>query len=136
MNGVTERDQRIAVGENFLGALTTRDFDRLEACFQPNISFRALVPSGIREGGTAKETGAWLRRWFDDADEFQVLHSSVEPMADRVHITYQFRLRKGVEWQRIEQQVYCVVDEGLIAVMNLLCSGFRPEPAIQRELRQ
>ncbi len=62
-----------ALGENFLAALTGRDFDRLESYFHPNIRFRALVPSGIREGANAQETGAWLRRWFDDADEFQTL---------------------------------------------------------------
>lgn len=121
-----------ALGEAFLTALTVRDFDRLEACFHPHIRFRALVPSGIREGTDAQETGAWLRRWFDDADEFQTLDSSSDVVADRLHITYRFRLRKGIEWQLIEQQGYCIVDDGRIGVMNLLCSGFRPDPDYQR----
>lgn len=127
MSFVSQEHQSIGLGEDFLSALKARDFDRLEACFHPNIHFRALVPSGIREGTNAREAGAWLRRWFDDADEFQPLTSSVDKVADRLHINYRFRVRKGIQWQLIEQQVYCSITDGRIEVLNLLCSGFRPD---------
>ncbi len=74
----------------------------------------------------------WLRRWFEDTDEFELLNSSVEPVADRLHVNYRFRLRKNLEWQIIEQQAYCVTSERQIEVMNLLCSGFRPDNFAQR----
>ena len=134
MNKVLPAKQMVEVGEDFLMALQARDFDQLEACFQPDIHFRALVPPGIREGTDAHETVSWLKRWFDDADEFQTLMSSVHEVADRLHITYRFRLRKGIDWKVIEQQAYCVVSDDRIQVMNLLCSGFRPDPDYQRRI--
>ena len=121
-----------SIGEKFLEALTVRDFDRLATCFRDDVQFRALVPSGIREAATAWDTTSWLRRWFEDADEFQVLHSSVDRVADRVHIAYRFRLRKSLDWKQIEQQAFCTVMDGRIEIMNLLCSGFRPDPEIHR----
>ena len=132
MNEVSLSDQAIQVGEAFLAALAFRDFEQVNAVFHDQIQFRALVPSGIREGVNAEETTAWLRRWFEDADEFEVLNSSVDQVADRLHITYRFRLRKNIDWQVIEQQAYCTAIDGRIEVMNLLCSGFRPDPEIQR----
>jgi hypothetical protein len=36
------------VGELFLHALAIRDFEALQACLQEDVSFRALVPPGIR----------------------------------------------------------------------------------------
>ena len=132
MNEVSLSNPAVRVGEAFLAALASRDFEQVNAAFHDQIHFRALVPSGIREGANAEETTAWLRRWFEDADEFEVLNSSVDQVADRLHITYRLRLRKNVDWQVIEQQAYCIVNEGRIEVMNLLCSGFRPDPEIQR----
>ena len=132
MNEVSLSNQAVQVGEAFLTALASRDFEQVHAAFHDQIRFRALVPSGIREGINAEETTAWLRRWFEDADEFEVLNSSVDQVADRLHITYRLRLRKNIDWKVIEQQAYCIEKDGRIEVMNLLCSGFRPDPEIQR----
>jgi TusA-related sulfurtransferase len=125
-------DQTIAIGESFLTALASRDFDRLKACFHSQVSFRALVPRGVREGADAQEASGWLRRWFGDADEFQVLMSSAERVADRLHIAYRIRLHDDRGWQVIEQQAYCTARLGLIETMHLVCSGFRPHPESQR----
>jgi TusA-related sulfurtransferase len=73
----------------------------------------------------------WLQKWFGDADELHVLNSSVDQIVDRIHTAYRFRLRNKLDWQLAEQQAYCTVDQGLIGVMNLLCSGFRPDPKTQ-----
>jgi TusA-related sulfurtransferase len=125
-------DQAIALGESFLTALASRDFDRLKACFHSQVSFRALVPRGVREGADAQEATGWLRRWFGDADEFQVLMSSAERVADRLHLAYRIRLHDDRGWQVIEQQAYCTASLGLIETMHLVCSGFRPHPESQR----
>jgi hypothetical protein len=116
-----------SVGERFLAALAARDFVRLEDCFQSDVSFRALVPSGVREGIGPQVTVAWLRRWFEEADLFDMQKMNVDMVADSLHITYRIRLRKQGLMQVIEQQAYCVVVDGRVTVMNLLCSGFRPE---------
>ncbi len=133
---VSAVDHEAAVGADFLTALAARDFVGLQACFQPDIRFHALVPSGLREGVNAAEATAWLRKWFGDADEFHMLASSVDQIADRLHITYRFRLRERLDWKLIEQHAYCTVDEGLIGVMNVLCSGFRPEGQYQYQYKQ
>ena len=132
MSEVSLGDQAVKIGESFLAALASRNFEQIRRLFHDQVHFRALVPSGIREGANAEEATAWLRRWFEDTDEFDLLNSSVEPVADRLHLAYRFHLRKNVEWQVIEQQAYCIVSEGKIEVMNLLCSGFRPDFEMQR----
>jgi hypothetical protein len=117
----------LSVGKRFLATLAARDFERLEDCFQADVSFRALLPSGVREGIGPQVTVAWLRRWFEAADLFDMQRMNVDIVVDRLHITYRIRLRKEGLMQLIEQQAYCVVVDGRVTVMNLLCSGFRPE---------
>jgi len=117
----------LGVGKRFLDALAARDFESLESCFHADVSFRALVPSGIREGIGPQVTVAWLRRWFEGADLFDMQWMHVDMVVDRLHITYRIRLRKEGLMQVIEQQAYCAVADGRVTVMNLLCSGFRPE---------
>ena len=72
-------------------------------------------------------TVAWLRRWFEEADLFDMQKTNVDVVVDRLHITYRIRLREEGLMYMIEQQAYCVVDDGHITDMKLLCSGFRPE---------
>ena len=116
----------LGAGQAFLGALTRRDFAGLEACFAPDVEFRALVPSGVREGAGPPAAVAWLRRWFEDADLFEMQHTELALVADRLRISYRIRCRKEGVWYLIEQQAYCVADAGQVSAMNLVCSGFRP----------
>ena len=118
---------KLEVGRRFLTALAARDFAGLEACFHADVSFRALVPSGMRDGIGPAVTVAWLRRWFEGADLFDIQKANVDVVVDRLHITYRIRLHKEGLMQMIEQQAYCSVDHGHITDMKLLCSGFRPE---------
>lgn len=122
----------IAIGDKFLAALAARDFERLETCFAATVQFRALVPSGLIEGINSTQATNWLQCWFDDADEFQILTTSSNQIADRLQIAYRIRVRKRTDWQLIEQQAYCAVHTNLIDAMHLLCSGFRPDPGCER----
>jgi len=66
-------------------------------------------------------------QWFGDAEEFTVQSVRVEPLADRISARYRFLLRDQERWEVIEQQLYLDVDDdGRIAAIDLLCSGFRP----------
>ena len=114
--------------ERFVRAVAARDFATLGACLDPQVRFRALVPSGSREADTAEGAIALLRRWFGDADRLEVLASTVDRVADRLHLAWRFYLREGGDWFVIEQQAYCDLDRGRITSMHLLCSGFRPAP--------
>jgi hypothetical protein len=116
------------VGEAFLEALAKRDFEALRACLQQDVSFRALVPSGIRQATEASGTANRLRLWFDEADSFEMLRSEIGHVADRLSITYRLRLHDSDGWQVIEKRLYCNVgDDGRISTLDLLCSGFLPE---------
>lgn len=74
-------------------------------------------------------TVAWLRRWFEDADLFDMQGTNVDLVVDRLHITYRIRVREEGLMKMVEQEAYCVVDDGHIRDMRLLCSGFRSETA-------
>jgi len=114
------------LADTFLTALSVQDFDQLTGCFSPDVRFRALVPPGVREAADAGEAIGWLRRWFGDAADLTLLASEANFVADRLHLAYRFHLRKADGWQVIEQHAYCTVEDGGIADMAILCSGFRP----------
>ncbi len=128
MSGVSPSNQPPSIGSAFVTALTDRNFEQIQTCFAERVYFRALVPTGVREGNNAIEVTNWFRRWFDAADEFQLLAAATDQIADRLHIAYRIRLREKQDWQLVEQQVYCAAHSGLIDAMQLLCSGFRPDP--------
>jgi hypothetical protein len=117
-----------SVGEAFLVALAAQDFDRMEKLFQPEVRFRALVPSGERTGNTPGETMQWLRKWFGGSDTLNILSSAAQPVFDRFYMTYRLRVHDDqAGWRVIEQQAYYRVQDGLIADLWLICSGFRPD---------
>lgn len=123
----TERDA-ISTGEAFVAALADRDFEKLEACFHPEVLFRALVPPGLRERAGSAAAAAQLKAWFSAADRMQLLQKDVDLVSERVHISYRFReYYSDGETEVIEQNAFCDVREGLIESMDLLCSGFLPE---------
>ena len=117
------------VGERFIDALIDGDFAGLGACLDEAVRMRALVPSGPREvGGRAAATDL-LRRWFGEADTRLPMARTVEPLADRTHLSWRVRLHGAGGWRLIEQHAYADVTDGRISRLDLLCSGFHPEPA-------
>jgi hypothetical protein len=120
------RDDVQAV-QRFLDALATRDWAGIEVCLAPDAQLRALVPSALREAEGAKAIVARFRLWFDDLADFQLLESAVEEMADRVHVRYRLAGTDPEDGRVVaEQQSYFVFEDGLIAAINSVCSGFRP----------
>ena len=116
------------VGEAFLRALANRDFEALWACLQQNVSFRALVPPGVRQATEVSGTVNRFHLWFGEADSFEMLRAEIGQVAHRLSITYRIQLHDSDGWQVIEQRLYCDVgDDGRISNLNLLCSGFLPE---------
>lgn len=115
----------------WIGAIHAHDFAALEAVCAPNVAFRALVPSGLREAETRGGAVAWVERWFGDTDSAEILDAADGTVADRTWFTYRFHLRKPAGWRLIEQQVYATVVDGRIERLDLLCSGFRPAEPIE-----
>ncbi len=119
------------VGEALLAALTGRDFADLEACFQPDVRFRALIPPGVRDTMDAK-SAAHFRRWFGDVDELTLQQGHVRTVVDRLYVSYRLLVVDSDGHRIVEQQAYCDVEDGSIARMDLLCSGIQICPAVER----
>jgi hypothetical protein len=121
----------ISTGVALVAALADRDFEKLEACFHPQVRFRALLPPGLMERTGSADAAAPLKSWFSGADRHQLLQREVYLVSQRVHIRYRFReLYSDGETEVIEQNAFCDVREGLIESMDILCSGFLPEPRV------
>lgn len=116
-----------AVAGAFVDALARRDFDAIGDCFSPAARMRALVPQRLRDETGPGAIAERFRFWYADLGEFELVESEVDAIADRVRIRYRVR---GVDPEDgavvQEQEGYATVDDGRIAAMNLVCSGFRP----------
>ena len=115
----------------FLEGLTTRDYDRLTSALDPRVRFRALLPGGPSEcNGPSDATGVF-RSWYENAEAFDVVATTVGEVGGRLQMTWRFRLRPapfdiGDGWHVIEQHAFADVTERIDA-LDLVCSGFRAE---------
>jgi hypothetical protein len=125
---INSPDARNAVttGQVLVDALARQAWDELAACLDDAVQFRALIPRGLRSADTRAAAAGYFQKWFGDADQIILLASEVEVMHDTLHITYRFREHED-QWYIVEQHAFCVVENGTIKQIDLLCSGFRPE---------
>ena len=124
---------RWSVGGVFLEAFATRDYQQMAATLSPEVRLRAMLPPGpmdwVGPGTVAEVFGSW----FGSAADFELIDAAVGEVGGRLHLSWRVRVRPapfgiGDGWHVIEQQVY--VDAGeAITSLDLLCSGFRAEPA-------
>jgi hypothetical protein len=115
------------IGERFCKALASRDFPALGRLFAADGQLRGLVPTTLREVTGPDEIAKRFELWFGEEDDFELVESEVEPLADRVRIRYRFACVDREEGPQIgEQQGYAELAGDKIAVLSLVCSGFRP----------
>src|SRR5437867_7185587 len=127
MMTATSKDVNSATtGKLFVAVLARQAWQELAACLDDSVQFRALIPSGLRTADDRASAASYFQKWFGDADQLVLMTSLVQPMHDRLHITYRFRAHED-QWYVVEQQAYCIVQDRHIKRMDLLCSGFRPE---------
>jgi len=120
----------------FVEALARRDFGAVEATLSPAVHFRGLLPSGALELRDPAAVVERLTAWFGAAERFEVQETTAKAVADRMQIRYRFRLRPHPfvpesGWHVIEQQAFCQTADGKIVALDLVCTGFRPEPEIE-----
>jgi hypothetical protein len=124
---------RSSVGADFVEALATRDYERLAATLGPTIRFRALLPPGPTQWEGSESVTDAFRSWFGGADDFEVVDANVGEIGGRLSLSWRIRVRPapfgiGESWHVIEQQGYADATDS-IETLDLLCSGFRPDPA-------
>ena len=123
---------RWSVGGVFLESLADRDYGRMGTILSPGIRFRALLPPGPMHLEGADEVTAAFRSWFGDAEGFEVVDATVAEIGGRLHLSWRIRVRPapfgiGESWHVIEQQGYADAT-GSLQTLDLLCSGFHPDP--------
>lgn len=91
---------------------------------------RALIPPGPVVVSGAEDVAARFSSWFGDADELELVRSGTDEVADRLHIFYRLRVKKpdGL-WTIVEQHVLSAVGDDGITTLDLVCTGFRPDPS-------
>lgn len=126
---VTQARPADEVGARFLEAIAQRDFPGLASCFAADARSRALLPRGLREASGPDEPARWFEGWFGPADRVELLSRGSDAIADRRHLTWRLRVHGAAGARVIEQQAYATIRDGRIEALDLLCSGFRPEPS-------
>ena len=117
-----------ATGQRFVDAIAHRAWDELATCLDDAVQFRGLTVKGLFSADDRASAAGHVRTWFGWLDQLALLSSEVQPMQDRLHISYRFRAHKD-QWYLIEQQAYCAVEDGRIKHIDIVCSGFLPEVA-------
>ena len=120
------QEERLGAAKRLVEAIAARAFEAIARALAADVRFRYLVPPGPGDIAGAASVAAKFLQWFGDADGFTVQSVRVEPLADRISARYRFLLRDHERCEVIEQQLYLDVDDdGRIAAIDLLCSGFR-----------
>jgi hypothetical protein len=124
---MTQPSSATDLGTGLVAALAERDFPRLAETLTPDVRMRALIPPGPIELSGADTAAAKFSSWFADAEEFELIRSGSETVADRLHVFYRLRVKKPGDHRKIvEQHLLCALDGGRIAALDLVCTGFRP----------
>ena len=102
-----------------------RDPQRLSAALTETVRLRALLPGGPIEAHGRENVAACLCALFADFDTARVVDSVGEPVADRLLIHYRLHVARAAQCWVCTQTAVCRLVEGRLAVIDLLCSGFR-----------
>jgi hypothetical protein len=102
-----------------------RDPQRLSAALTETVRLRALLPGGPIEARGRENVAAFLCALFADFDVVEVVDSAGEAVADRQLLHYRFHLTRAATRWVCTQTAVCRFVDGRLAVIDLLCSGFR-----------
>jgi hypothetical protein len=115
------------VVDRFLDAVGSRDFDAIAACFHDDARMRALVPSRLRDESGPEAIAARYRYWLGDADTVELVEHEHDSIVGRERLRYRLRVVDPENGEQLmEQEGYATVNDGRIATLNLVCSGFLP----------
>jgi hypothetical protein len=122
---------RSAAAGSFVEGLAAQNFAGLGGALAADARLRALLPSGLREWAGVEAIANRFARWFGDTEDFELIETSIGEVGGRLHLQWRLRLRAqrlGAGWFTVEQQAYADTDDdGRIARLDLLCTGYRPE---------
>jgi cytochrome P450 len=112
-------------------AVAARDSVRLAGAVTDTVRLRALLPGGPIEEHGRDAVVARVGGWFAGMETVDLAESAGEAVADRLLIHYRLDLtRRGTRWA-CTQTAICKIDDGRLATIDLLCSGFREIKVIE-----
>jgi hypothetical protein len=117
------------VGAQFVKSLAVKDREGLIELFAPSVDFRGMTPGRFWEAATPAEVvdTVLFGNWFETHDDIEAItHLETGRHVDRERVDYCLRIRSRDDLCMVEQRGYFDLDDnGRIAKMNLVCSGFR-----------
>jgi hypothetical protein len=113
------------VAADIAAAVARRDPQRLGTSLTETVRLRALLPGGPVEAHGRANAAACFHAMFADFDTVEVLESAGEAVVDRLLIHYRLGVSQADTRWICTQTAVCTVVDGCLAVINLLCSGFR-----------
>ena len=124
---------RWSIGGLFLEALAARDFRLMATTLAPEVRFRAMLPPGAMDWEGPATVADVFGSWFGSAETFELVDATIGEIGGRLHMSWRLRVRPapfgiGEGWHVIEQHVYADAGETIWS-LDLLCSGFQPDPA-------
>jgi hypothetical protein len=102
-----------------------RDPQRLSEALTETVRLRALLPGGPIEAHGRENVAALLCELLADFDTVDVVESAGEPVADKLLIHYRLYVTQPAQRWVCTQTAVCRLVDGRLAVIDLLCSGFR-----------
>jgi len=117
--------------QRFLELLAPRAFDRLAATLPSDAHARLLLPHGLGEHVGRDAILGRIESWFGSASVFELTSSSQEQVGLRQRLIWRFSVvRDGRTREVVEQVAFLDVGPQGIEQIDLLCSGFQPEPGV------
>ena len=122
---------QFALAGSFLESLAARDFARLRDALDDGVRLRALLPGGPQEWTGAEVIAGQFASWFGGTEDFELVESNAGEIGGLLRLQWRLRLQAeqlGPGWFTVEQQAYADTnDDGRIAQVDLLCTGYRRE---------
>ena len=117
--------QQSHVATTIAEAVAARDDARLAAALTDTVRLRALLPGGPIEEHGRDAVVARFAGWFAEMDTVELIESTGDQVADRLLIHNRLGLaRRDTRWA-CTQTAICKIDNGRLATIDLLCSGYR-----------
>jgi hypothetical protein len=130
-HGAATTAPRPALAAAFVQGLADQDFAALGGALAADARLRALLPKGLREWTGGEEIAGQFAHWFGDTVDFELVEATLGEVGGRLQLRWRLRLRAerlGAGWFTVEQQAYADAgDDGRIARLDLVCTGYRPE---------
>lgn len=113
--------------------VAARDPQRLAAALTETPRLRALLPRGPIEVHGRDDVATCLVDLLSSFDTVHLIESAGEEVADRLLIHYRLHVTRGDSRWVCTQTAVCGAADGRLAVIDLLCSGFRGREPVVRD---